>query len=298
MDEEQYKKELADQGVDLPELKEEKKEEPAKEPIKESPKEEAKVDDKKEAEVEPTKPLTEEPKVERKRSIYDEYKEKKSELKSEKELREQVERERDELARKLQEATDAKGTKNADESAEDAIAYAAKIGADPDLVKRIIADAQKGFKSAPDESIKKDLEEFKAWKAQNSASIEKQMFEQEFQKVTPTLKELFPTASAEEITSLKSELDKLSHTKEYHDKDLDYVAFKNKEKLSAFISPKKRGIEGKSKKDIQEESFDFDPNADYSKLSPAEKVKWEEGYNKLGKTEGLVRDANGKKILI
>ena len=43
--------------------------------------------------------LPETPKEDRKRSIYDEYKDKKSELKSEKELREAAERERDEWKR-------------------------------------------------------------------------------------------------------------------------------------------------------------------------------------------------------
>ena len=76
-----------------------------------------------------------------------------------------------------------------------------------------------------------------------SQAVEKQMFEEDFQKVTPALKELLPTASAEEMQAVKKEIDRLSHTKELHDKPLDYIAWKHKDTLTALVSPKKRGLE-------------------------------------------------------
>lgn len=290
-EEEKYKQELAKAGVDLPELKEEATEE-------ESEEAEAKEETKVETEEPKSEPLKDQPKEQRKRSIYDEYKDRKAELKTEKELRETAERERDELSRKLEDATRAKGTENADDAEEDAMAYAKKVGADPDLVKRIIEDARKGLEHKPDEALQKDLADFKQWKVANAKTIEQSMFNDEFEKVLPSLKQQYPTASAEEMSAIKKELDAISHTKDWHDKDLDYVAFKNADKLSALVSPKKRGMESKGRKDVEAIEYEFDPNADYAKMSPKERVQWEKQYKEMGKSEGLITDAQGKKLII
>lgn len=286
MDEEAYKKELADAGVDVSDLKEEASEEP-KEEVSEEPKE-------------PNEPLTtEEPKEQRKRSIYDEYKEKKSELKTERELRADIERERDELREKLNAvATATTPTERAD--AQDELdAFASEIGADPQAIKRMRELFLKDVKPQVDPELAKDLQEFKAWKAQNSEVVEKQLFEQEFSKVTPTIKDMFPKVSPEELSAIKTRLDEIAHSKEYHDKDLDYVAFKNKEILSALVSPKKRGLETRGRADAQgEESFDFDPNADYSKMSLKERERWETEYKKMTAGGGLTTDAEGKRIFM
>lgn len=296
-DEAKYKEELAKAGVDLPELKDTPKPEADKpkdeEPKPETPKEEPKAD-------EPKEPLQEEqPKEQRKRSIYDEYKDRKAELREETAKREQVEKERDELARKLEEATAGKGTaEDKEDAAEDAIAYAEKIGASPDLVKRIIADARKGFESKSDPEVMKRLEAFENWQKSNAKSIETQMFNDEFEKTTPSLKKLFPSVTDDELKTIKTELDKLSHTKEWHDKSLGYVAFENQDKLSALVSPKKRGMEGKGRKDVEAADFEFDPNADLSKMSPKERTAWEKQYREMSKSDGLITDAQGKKMLV
>ncbi len=286
-DEEKYKEELVKAGVDLPELKDAPKEPEA--PDAEEPKDEPE---------EPKEPLKEEPKEQRKRSIYDEYKDKKSELKEETAKREQLESRNAELERLLEEAKGAPKGEDAKETAADAVEYAKKVGADPDLVKRIIEDARKGFESKPDEGLKKDLEDFKAWKIANSKGIEQQMFNDEFEKSIPSLKKLFPTVNDEELKTIKTELDTLSHTKEWHDKSLAYVAFEHQDKLSALVSPKKRGMESKGRKEVGETSFDFDPNADYSKMTAAERTQWEKEYKAAVKSEGLITDGKGKKLII
>jgi len=282
MDEEaKYKEELKAAGVDIPEEVTEEKSEDTE--AKDEKSEDAK-----------TEPLQTKPEEQRKRSIYDEYKDKKAELKSEKELREQAEQERDELQRRI-DASSAAPEHKQESTEEDAVAYAKKVGADPDLVTRIIEEARKGFKVETDESLKNDLAEFKTWKAQNSKTIETQMFNDEFEKTIPALKELFPKVSDDELKAIKGELDAISHTKEWHDKSLDYVAFKHKNSLSALISPKKRGMETKERKDIDQSSYDFDPNADYSKMSLKEREVWETNYHKLMEKEGLMVDAQGRK---
>ncbi len=287
MDEEAYKKSLAEAGVDVPDLNVEQAPEA---PTAETP----------EAPTEPTVPLTtEEPKEQRKRSIYDEYKDKKSELKTERDLRADIERERDDLKAKLDAVATATTPEERADAQDELDSFATEIGADPTAIKRMRDLFLKDLKPQVDPELAKDLQEFKAWKSQNSQVVEKQLFEQEFAKVTPTIKDMFPKVSAEEIDAIKTKLDEIAHSKEYHDKDLDYVAFKNKQVLSDLVSPKKRGLETRGRTDAQgEELFDFDPNADYSKMSLKEREKWETEYKKMTAGGGLTTDAEGKKIFM
>ncbi len=292
-DEEKYQQELKKAGVELPELKEgddKKPEAEDKKPEAEKPE----GDDKKPEDKAPL--LDKKPEEPRKRTIYDDYKDKKEELKSEKELREKAERERDELQQKLDKASKP-GAEI--EATDDAVAYAKKIGADPDLVQRIISDARKGFEPKTDESLKKDLDEFKTWRTSNAKTIEQQLFNDEFEKTVPSLKTLFPTINDDELKNVKKELDTLSHTKEWHDKSLDYVAFKNQEALSKLVSPRRRGMESKERKGDEAISSEFDPAADLSRMTPKERTQWEKDYKNFTKGDGgLVEGANGKKIII
>ena len=289
MNEEEAMKAYREEGIDLAEL-EEKKEEETPEPQPEAPKEEEKEEE---------APLQDEsPKVERKRSIYDEYKEKKAELKSEREQREAAEREASEWRTRYEALTNASTPEERQEAQDDIDAFAREINADPDALRRMRELFLKDVKPAIDPSLSKDLEEFKAWKRTNAELVEKQMFEEEFRSVTPTLKELLPGANDEEMQEVRKELYRLSHTQEYHDKDLAYIAWKHRTELSALISPKKRGMESRGITEASEESFDFNPNPDFSRMTDAELAQWEETYKKMAENEGLKSDANGRRILI
>jgi len=287
--EEEAMKAYAEAGVDLPELKTEEPEVP-QEPT------EPKVDEP----TEPVEPLIEEPKVERKRSIYDDLKDKKSELKSERTLREQAEHERDELKSKLEARENAVTPEEKQFASDDLESFAQEIGADPQAIRKMKELFLKDAQPQSDPALAEKLAKFEAWQAQNQEVMEKQMFEDEYQSSLPKLKEILPKASEEEMQGVRKEIERLSHTKEYHDKDLDYIAWKNKETLSALISPKKAGLERKGRTDAQEEiSTEFNPNADYSKMSLKEREVWEESYRKMmDRAEGLSVDANGKKILV
>ena len=302
---EEARKAYAESGVDLPELKEEKKEEAPEQKPEEKPeaKPEAKTEEapaKPEGEKPEDKaPLQIEPKEQKPRSIYDEYKDKKAELKSERELREQAERERDELKATLEAAARAVTPKQKQDAADELEAFAQKIKADPAAIREMRDLFLKGHKPEIDEALLNDLKEFKDWKAQNAEAIEAQRFEAEFQQSQPALKELFPAASPEEMQAIKKELDVLSHTKEFHDKPLDYVAFKHKEKLGALISPRRRGMESNERKhDAESDSFEFDPSADLSKMTPKQAEQWERHYRSLGKSDALLTGADGKKLII
>lgn len=289
-EEEMYKKELAEAGVDVSDIKE---------PEETTPEPEVKAEETKEIEAEPKEEESlPEPKEQHKRSIYEEYKEKKAELKSEREQREQVERERDELRAKLEAVSHADTREERQTASDDLEAFAQEIGADAQAIRKMRDLFLKDVKPSTDPALAEKLEKFEAWQQENSKTLEKARFQEEFTSVTPTLKELIPNVSDEEMKLIQAKVDELAHTKEYHDKDLDYVIFKNKETLSKLVSPKKRGMESKERKDVVEESFDFDPNADYSKMTMKEREIWEEGYKKYTSGEGIVKDTQGRSLLI
>lgn len=239
----------------------------------------------------------------RKRSIYEEYKDKKHELKSEKELREQVERERDELKTRLDALEKAETPSEKQEAKDELETYAEKIGADPEALRGLKNILLKDIpKSEPsiDEDTKKSLQEFNEWKKQNNQIIEKQMFENEFTQTIPTIKQLFPSASDSEITEIKKAVDTLSHTQNYHDKELAYVVFKEQEVLRNLVSPKKRGMESSGKNQTDSElSNEFDMNADPADMSPEQRGKWISEYEKVSKSmKGVVTDSKNRKIIL
>jgi AcrR family transcriptional regulator len=288
--EEEAQKAYAEAGVDLPELKQEQPDNtdaPKEEPIPA-----------KEQEEEPKALLTEEKPLERKRSIYDEYKDKKSELKSATERLEQTERERDEFRAKYEALAQAKTPEEHRDAQDELEAFAAKIEAKPEVLREMRELFLKGLTPNTDPDLSEKLKHFEEWQAQNAQTVEKQMFEQEFQQTVPALKELLPNASDEEMQAVKGKLDELSHTAEYHDKPLDYIAWKNKATLSALISPHKRGVETKGRVDISDVTFEFDPNADYSKMSLAQREKWEAEYKKMTSPSELTTDGDGRRVML
>lgn len=282
-----YKKELQDAGVEIP-----VDDSVESEKVEETP--EAPEADKKAEEAE--KPNESESREPRKRSIYDDYKDKKVELKSEREQREQAEHERDELKRQLEEVSQANSPEHK-ASPNGLLEYAEQAGADPELVKRIVEEARNGQQQI-DPELKGRLERFENWQKQNASVLEKQMFEEEFNRTVPTLQSMFPTANTEELGTLKSELDKLSHSKEMHDKELDYVAFKHREHLSAFVSPKKVGMESKGRNQVGDNSSEFNPTADLTKMNAKELDAYEASYRKMVSEQGGVSGTGKNKILL
>lgn len=307
MDEIKYKEELKANGVELDELDEKTEPEaPEKEPKEPATDLEKKEEESKEKseEKEPTliEKKPEEPR--RPRSIYQDLKDKKSEAKTEKERADKAERERDELQQKLDAvAQDTKdGKKPSAEDEKDIITYAEEINADPDLVRRIIKEARKGVVSPDYESLKKDIDQLKTQgqktTQENEKLLEQKHFDEEFSGVLPQIKELFPSANEEEIKTIKKELDALSHQKDWHDKDLDYIIFKKKESLSALVTPKRRGMESREKQDVPDNTFEFDPNPDFSKMTPKQRDEWETQYRQAGKFDGLLQSKDGKKLIL
>lgn len=250
------------------------------------------VETKVEVDVEP--PLIPEPQaVPKKRSIYQSLKDTRQDVKTERELRESAERERDELRAKLD--VPAKATDD-----DDLEAFAKEIDADPATLKRMQAVFLKNApKSEFSEEQSTQLKEFQDWQKTNSEAVSQVQFDKEFENALPTLGRLFPNASPEETKVLKAALDKLAHSDAYHDKEIDYIAFKNQDTLKALVSPQKRGLESKGRLDAPTvTTFEFNPNADLSKMSDKESEAWQKEYQKATSSDSLHTDAEGRRILI
>lgn len=294
-EEKQYAKELSEAGVDVSDIPTETKEpEPETKPVVPEPTETVETES-----TETTDSQENRPEVQTRRSIYDQYKEKKSEVKTERELRQRAEQERDELKQRLEAVSNAQTSQERTDAHQDLEAFAEKIGADPETLREMREMFLKDVQPQTDPAIAKQLREFAEWQAQHAQILEKSRFEEEFKSVVPSIKELFPTSSEQEIEAIKEKIDELSHTEDFHDKELDYVIFKNKTELSKLVSPKKRGLESKNRQDVREESFDFDINADYSKMTPKERDAWESHYKKMtSEGTGIQTDGQGKKLFI
>lgn len=291
-EEEAYKKELEEAGVDVSEIQTETPKETDTTTETQEPKVET-------VETETTEPIDTEPKEAPKRSIYDEYKEKKLEARSEKERADIAERERDELKSKLEAFNNADTPKERIVASNNLEAFAEKIGADPETLKEMREMFLKDVTPQTDPAIAEKLAKFEAWQSQNAHIIEKTKFEEEFKAVVPSIKEMFPTSSEQEIEAIKAKVDELSHTEAFHDKELDYVLFKNKSDLGKLVSPKKRGMETKERKDVNTDTYEFDINADYSQMTLKERELWEEGYRKAtSEGQGIKKDGNGRTLLI
>lgn len=289
-EEEKYLADLKANGVDVPE-----EEAPVVTP-EEKPEEDKEPEgDKPEGEEEDPEGDGDD-KVEKRKSIYKEYKETKKELRSEKELRAETEAQLSVLQDRIKTLESAKTPEEKVEAKDELDEFAKEIGADPEVVKKmrdiILKDSKK---SEIDPEVLKRLNEVDA---HNKVLIKEKEYETNFSKVAPSVKELFPKLSDEELGSVKTELSKLADKPEWQGKDLDYILFKNKESLSKLVSPKKKGMESRGRADITIDSEpDFNPNADITQMLPKERESWEKTYRTLGKTDGLTQSGN-KKIII
>lgn len=203
--------------------------------------------------VEPEKkeetPIVEEPKKElpTKRSIYQDLKEKKAEVR---EAKEEVEEARAENARLTQELEDLKQAKTEAKTPaekrdvdDEIAAFAESIGADSEAIAGLIPILEKRLGKGETLS-KEDLDFIKQVKAEQQKSAGQSAFNNEWDGFVPSLKAEFPHISDADLASVRKEVDKLAHTPEFHDKEIDYIYFKVKGNLSKLISPKRQSIDG------------------------------------------------------
>jgi hypothetical protein len=302
--EDQYKKQLKDAGVDIPGVTDE--EEEGDEPKNDdgTTDTDSKADDteddssKKDDDSDDSDGKVDEPHTpEKKRSIYDDLKDKKKEVKTERERAEFAERERDELKTKLEALTTADQDDKQDAKDDLDKFLESHKEWDKEAINDLITLARTGEQKI-DESLLKDIQDFKAWKTGQDKSTEAQRFDSEFNSTVPALKSYFPNATDAEIAAMKPELDKIAHSDGWNDKSLDYIAYKHKPRLEKLLTPKKKGTEERGSVAVTEETeTEFNSAPDFTKMSASEIAAWEKQYKNAGTTEGLVK-SGGRKMII
>lgn len=147
---------------------------------------------------------------------------------------------------------------------------------DAEGLKEILEAAEKRvMKNLEDKGLlKKDLtpdilEKLKLLdtiEAKQKEEAEKLHDQQEWLAFLPELQKQFPNASAKEFVDAQKLMDELAHTKEFHDKELDYVLYKNRDKFAAILKVAKGTKAGEtSTREIGEEDtgekkeLDLDP---------------------------------------
>ena len=171
----------------------------------------------------------------------------------------------------------------ADDLEEDVNALAKELDFDPDKVRRIIETARKGLQLSPED--KQALEEFKASKSEREEREQEVEFNNEW--ATLPIKQQFPNASEEQLQAAKEKMDELAHSEKYHEYEMDYILFREKETFDKLLfSPKQRTFESgrlAPSSDDSEDFPEFNPN-----MTPAQFEKFEKQRAKA--TENLGRD--------
>lgn len=194
-------------------------------------------------------PKIEEPKepLAPKRSIYDDLKEKKVQVREAKEEVESMRAENARLAQELetlkQAKVDAKTPVEKQTADEEIAAFAESIGAEPEAIAGLIPILEKRLNKGETLS-KEDLDFIKQVKAEQQKSAGQIAFNNEWDGFAPSLKAEFPHVSDADLASVRKEVERLAHTPEFHDKEIDYIYFKTKNSLSKLISPKRSSIDG------------------------------------------------------
>lgn len=186
------------------------------------------------------KPVEEEPpQLPKKRSIYDDLKDKKQEAKDAKARAEAAEAKAAELQALLDTKADATTPKEKADADDDIAAFAEAEGVTPEsldkLTKFIIAKLPK----AP-ESMTPD--ELAAWRDQR-AKDQQAAEDREVLDQSPSVKKQLDIQDEAEVKSVMDEIVRLAHTDAYHDKEVDYIVWKNRDALSKLVSPKKPSFE-------------------------------------------------------
>ena len=213
----------------------------------------------KEPETPAEEPRTEEPAPEtpaqpdeplpKKRSIYDDLKDKKQEAReaseraeAEKARADAAEAELAKLRGKPPEATVTPEKK--DEPIDELDAFAKEQDMDPVALKRlteILASRIPASQLSPEE--KQTLADLTAFKADADAREARRAEDDAILATAPTVKEQLAITDDKELSTVMAEITRLAHTQKYADKEIDYIVFREREALAKLVSPKKASFE-------------------------------------------------------
>ena len=136
--------------------------------------------------------------------------------------------------------------------------------AEQKVMKKLEADGLLKKDLAPD--IIEKLKVLDKIQEEQKMKAEQIRDEQEWISILPDLQKQYPNAPANLLADAKKLMLEMAHTKAFHDKELDYVLYKNKEKFDSLLKVAKAKKSGEtaskefSKEDTgEEEDIDLDP---------------------------------------
>jgi pyruvate/2-oxoglutarate dehydrogenase complex dihydrolipoamide acyltransferase (E2) component len=143
-------------------------------------------------------------------------------------------------APKPAEATPAPAPKEPAAPGDDLDAFAKENELDANAMKRLVEIISKRIPAAQlSEAEKADLTELKTWREERA----RQQEDDEVLSQRESVKTQLQIHDDAELQNVMKEVVKLSHTKEFHDKEVEYIIWKNKDALSKLVSPKKPSFE-------------------------------------------------------
>lgn len=271
---------------------------PADEPAPEAPAPEAPAaeEEKPEDATPESEPADEPPKVIKPRSIYDDLKDERKDRKTAQAQAEQwqatalsaakaagIELSGTETLEDLQALLTAKATAEtpAEEGAadDDLSSFAEAQGMSADALTQLITLIEKRVgRPALPEDIASELAEFRQWRNTSKQQEQRAAEDQAILASAPAVQKQLDITDAAELKTVMDEVVKLSHTKEFHDKEIEYIVWKNQDKLAKLVSPKKDSFE-QGGSHIQ---GDGAPAPDFSsgKVTPAQAAAATQGGHK------------------
>jgi hypothetical protein len=181
----------------------------------------------------------------KKRSVYTDLKEERKERQDATARAEVAEARAAELEALLQQKGDAKTPEERKEAKDDLDAFAEKEGLKPDALKELIGIIGKRLPK-PEGGVltAEEAAEWRAERARSKAAAEDQQVLAESANIRTQLEGFgIPVHDEAEFKEVMKEVVKLSHTPEFHDKEVDYIVYRNRDKLTKMISPKKPSFE-------------------------------------------------------
>lgn len=137
--------------------------------------------------------------------------------------------------------------------------------------KRILDNLEKTGKLNKDlpADVQDKLKLLDQYKSDLEAKEIEASYEREYNAFLPDLQKQYPNAKASELSAAKEKLDELSHSKEWRDKDLDYVVYKNKSIFDTLLKVAKFNKSGEtSSKQMNDGEVSEDVDLDPENMTP------------------------------
>lgn len=147
--------------------------------------------------------------------------------------------------------------------------------------KKVLEDLEKNGKLSNKLSpeVEERLKLLDELQAERKVQAEVEHFNKEYVAYLPELQKQYPNAKAAELAEAKVVLDELAHSKEFRDKDLDYVVYKNRSKFDALLKVAKHSKSGEtsSKQMVDDTDEEFEIDLDPENMTPEKAKAYEKG---------------------